>query len=583
MRAEIGQRRQPIYPRIPVTLPARTAQLIGLQYPVAKNKKGLTDNYMFYLDTTTPLFQDKENQDLITIYQASVWISKHLNKEVTSSNISYLIQYGRIAKYSENGTTAVSKNELVNYYKGFLQDRESVWKNKLGDDLNWNLSFDFLREKDTTKHVHRFHPYKGKFIPQLVEYFLDGHTDEFKKEAFFQTGDIVLDPFCGSGTTLVQANELGMHAVGVDISAFNTLIANVKIAKYDLNELRNELRCIGLLLRRKTYDSPNIEFERELSEALNVFNKNNFPTPDFKRKLRVKEIDEKTYACEKEKEFMPAYDKLVKRHRIQIKQTKTGRFTDKWFLRPVKDEIELLLKQIREVKNERIRKILEIVLSRTVRSCRATTHADLATLKEPVTKPYYCKKHGKICKPLFSVRSWWKRYGEDTLIRIQAFNTLRTETKQICLQGDSRTINLIDRLPGKEKRLAGLIKSKGINGIFTSPPYVGLIDYHEQHAYAYDLFGYKRNDRLEIGPLSEGQGAIARQTYSESIAEVLRNCRKYLAKDFNVFLVANDKYNLYPSIAKLADMRIANTYKRPVLNRTERDKGAYSEMIFHLK
>jgi len=45
------------------------------------------------------------------------------------------------------------------------------------------LSFDHLREVDTTKHVHRLHPYKGKFIPQLVQYFIDNHTDDsiFKK------------------------------------------------------------------------------------------------------------------------------------------------------------------------------------------------------------------------------------------------------------------------------------------------------------------------------------------------------------------------------------------------------------------
>ena len=30
-----------------------------------------------------------------------------------------------------------------------------------------------IKEAETTKHVHRLHPYKGKFIPQLVEYFLD--------------------------------------------------------------------------------------------------------------------------------------------------------------------------------------------------------------------------------------------------------------------------------------------------------------------------------------------------------------------------------------------------------------------------
>ena len=88
----------------------------------------------------------------------------------------------------------------------------------MGEDLNWTLSFDYLKESERTKHVHRLHPYKGKFIPQLVEYFLDKHVDDFKQEVYFQKGDIVLDPFCGSGTTLVQANELGMR--DIDISAF---------------------------------------------------------------------------------------------------------------------------------------------------------------------------------------------------------------------------------------------------------------------------------------------------------------------------------------------------------------------------
>ena len=45
----------------------------------------------------------------------------------------------------------------------------------------------------------------------------------------------------GSGTTLVQANELGMPSVGIDISPFNCLIAKVKTAKYDLDRGRREL------------------------------------------------------------------------------------------------------------------------------------------------------------------------------------------------------------------------------------------------------------------------------------------------------------------------------------------------------
>lgn len=112
---------------------------------------------------------------------------------------------------------------------------------------------------------------------------------------------------------------------------------------------------------------------------------------------------------------------------------------------------------------------------------------------------------------------------------------------------------------------------------------MGLIDYHEQHAYAYDLFGFERKDELEIGPLFKGQGKEARESYVKGISEVLINSKKYLVDDFDIFLVANDKYNLYPIIAEKAGMKIKNTYKRPVLNRTEKDKGAYAEIIFHLK
>ena len=71
--------------------------------------------------------------------------------------------------------------------------------------------------------------------------------------------------------------------------------------------------------------------------------------------------------------------------------------------------------------------------------------------------------------------------------------------------------------------------------------------------------------------------------YVEGVADVLSNCKKYLIKDYNVFLVANDKCNLYPEIADKAGMQIVNQFRRPVLNRTERDKGAYSEIIFHFK
>jgi len=100
------------------------------------------------------------------------------------------------------------------------------------EKLNLNWRERDLPEKERTKHVHRLHPYLGKFIPQLVEIFL---------RKYFKQGQTVLDPFCGSGTTLVQANELAINSIGYDISAFNILLTRVKLQKYNLPKLRKEI------------------------------------------------------------------------------------------------------------------------------------------------------------------------------------------------------------------------------------------------------------------------------------------------------------------------------------------------------
>jgi hypothetical protein len=521
--------------------------------------------------------------DLLTIQEASAWATSYIKKDVTASNIAYLIQYGLIRKIGKNGSAQVLRSELQAYYNKFLSSRENYFKDRLGEDLNWALSFEQYKEAETTKHVHRLHPYKGKFIPQLVEYFIDNHVDKFKTETYFRKGDIVLDPFSGSGTTMVQACEMGINAVGIDVSAFNSLIANCKVAKYDIADLRKEIDRITKSLEDFIKSSNAVEFEEKLLLELNDFNNKYFPVPDYKFRLRKGEISEKKYGAEKEEAFLSIYKNLVNQYNIKLRQDKNKTFLDKWFSAHIREEIDFVFDEIKKIQNIDTKKIISVILSRTIRSCRATAHADLATLIEPVTTTYYCHKHGKMCKPLFSIFKWWKTYSKDTVTRLQQFDKLRTDTFHLSLTGDSRNIDIFTEVKKRNPVFGQLLENKNIKGIFSSPPYVGLIDYHEQHAYAYDLFGFERKDELEIGPLYKGQKKEAQASYIQGISDVLNNCKRFLADDFDVFLVANDKYNMYPAIAENAGMQIVNRFNRPVLNRSEKDKTAYSETIFHLK
>src|SRR5262249_28350995 len=107
---------------------------------------------------------------------------------------------------------------------------------RIDDELSWSEAE--LPERERTKHVHRLHPYLGKFPPQLAEALLRRHLSP---------GALVYDPFAGSGTTLVEANALGMHAVGSDVSAFNCLMMRAKTDPHPPQTVAAELaRALAL-------------------------------------------------------------------------------------------------------------------------------------------------------------------------------------------------------------------------------------------------------------------------------------------------------------------------------------------------
>lgn len=95
--------------------------------------------------------------------------------------------------------------------------------------------------QSTRYSAHGLHEYKGKFNPQIVRAILNILN--------IPNGSHVLDPFCGSGTSLLESVHLGMSAVGTDINPLAVYIANAKLTavKLPVADLRRQL---GVVLKK---------------------------------------------------------------------------------------------------------------------------------------------------------------------------------------------------------------------------------------------------------------------------------------------------------------------------------------------
>ena len=390
--------------------------------------------------------------------------------------------------------TLVAKKIAKQYKEKPLTDFSSIDTDTQLGLLNLNWKEGDLPEKERTKHVHRLHPYLGKFIPQLAEIFLRKYRPKF-----------VYDPFCGSGTTLVEANTLGINSIGTDISVFNVLLSKVKTANYDIRLLEKEIKDI--LNKLSSY---RVEYS---------FSKNKNDYSEF----------------------------LI-----------NNEYLNTWFAPSAQRE---LLAYLRLIKNYTYQDLFKIILSRSARSARLVTHYDLDFPKKPQTTSYYCHKHSCTCEPVEEAYKFLYRYSIDTLERIKDFSKIRTNANVMVNHCDSREVNL----------------PKGIDMVFTSPPYLGLIDYHEQHKYAYELLKLENNESMEIGRAKNGQSEQARKDYIKAINKVLLHTRDYMSKNSLMLIVVNDKCNLYDP--KEVGFKSIGRVERHVNRRTGRREGAFYESV----
>ena len=117
------------------------------------------------------------------------------------------------------------------------------------------------------------------------------------------------------------------------------------------------------------------------------------------------------------------------------------------------------------------------------------------------------------------------------------------------------------------------------DGVVTSPPYPGLIDYHEQHRYAYELLGLDDRRELELGAAARGTSRAAIEEYRAGIVAVLRTLAARSRPARRCCIVVNDRRDLYPEILERAGLRLEEPARRHVNRRTGRRAGEFLESV----
>jgi tRNA G10 N-methylase Trm11 len=97
-------------------------------------------------------------------------------------------------------------------------------------------------ERQALTGMHRLFRYPAKFHGPLARALL---------EEYAEPGSRVIDPFCGSGTLMIEASLVGRHVNGADLDPLAAFVADVKCQPYDLQQLEASYKWVPLFNRRE--------------------------------------------------------------------------------------------------------------------------------------------------------------------------------------------------------------------------------------------------------------------------------------------------------------------------------------------
>lgn len=137
-------------------------------------------------------------------------------------------------------------------------------------DTGWDF-----KKADTKLLTHGLHKYPAMMIPQIARRLIEIYGEE---------GNTLLDPFCGTGTSLVEARVAGLDAYGFDINPLARLIAKVKTTPIDLDKVKKEFQSLEEEVTKSYF---RLDMEKVDVETPSFFNIDYWFSPDVIKRLAV--------------------------------------------------------------------------------------------------------------------------------------------------------------------------------------------------------------------------------------------------------------------------------------------------------
>lgn len=262
----------------------------------------------------------------------------------------------------------------------------------------------------TRYSAHGLHEYRGKFNPQVVR--------ALGNILGLEPGDWVLDPFCGSGTTLLEAAHIGWNSVGIDLNPLGVAISKAKIRAIHASPAGTR-RAVSDLVGRLNRRADGLDFAADWTEE----DMQRLAGPNWW--LRLPSLS----------------------------------YLEAWFPRPVLAQLATILEGIDGSPDRRFAQFFKVVLSDTLREVSWQDTSDLRIRRRKLP----AKNHPAI--PLFI-----QALGERTDAILRAREVLATVSgRQFAFLADSR-----DSLNWIRRRVSGF---HAFDAVVTSPPYATALPY----------------------------------------------------------------------------------------------------------